>query len=372
MVSEVVESGLLSTLFFFQKLFMHVLSITLNSKVKKMRKATAILLGFILTTAVSIAVTRPAKADIETFTWLPPYILKDYVGAPYWDDVVVYKDGETVSLLVSVENTDYPTKTLNVSKVIINFYDMGKNKTLDYSASPHAIAHNFVEYFTVSFTANLTEAGSASLDHEYRIYVEHVNATTGPKQIVGTYELYWSSVYPGYKYVVWSTSQATAGDLMTEYNYYESNYPWWQFDSIEGEHLAFQATIHGDMGETAYEREDYASAQTHYQTALDLYADALAAEQSWTQTDQNAKLNVTLTEAAAAMTEANADMKLAEAAQTEANAAVIEANATKLQAEAALTNAYGWYFIGIGFAIGWSFMGIGVIIYALKRPKPPA
>jgi len=344
-----------------------------------MKRAIAIFLGLILTATFSLAMTNPVKADIETFTWLPPYIIKDYLGDPYWDDVVIYKDGATVSLLVTVKNTDYPTKTLNVSKVIINFYDMGKNKTLDYSANPHPIESNKVEYFTVSFTANVTEAGAGSLDHEYRVYVEHVNATTGPTKIVGTYILNWNNVSPDYKYVVWSAAQATAEDLATEYSYYAKNFPWNWSSSISARQLAFQATIHGDMGETAIDREDYASAQTHYETALDLYGDALAAEQDWVTTDQEADLNVTLTQAAASMTEANADMKRAEAAQTEADAALVEANAalitanaTKIQADAALTNAYGFYFIGLGFAIGWTFIGIGVIIYALRKPKPPA
>jgi len=50
---------------------------------------------------------------------------------------------------------------------------------------------------------------------------------------------------------------------------------------------------------------------------------------------------------------------------------MVTANATKAQSDAAIINAYGWYFIGIGFALGWTFMGIGVIIYAWRRPKPP-
>jgi hypothetical protein len=337
-----------------------------------MRKATAILLGLILTMMVSMTMTAPVKAyPIQTFTWLPTYLMTGYQSEPYWDYIVVYEDGATVSLLVSVMNDAYPTQTLNVSKVIINFYDMGKNKTLDYSASPHPITYNNVEYFTVTFTANVAEAGVGSLDHVYRVYVEHVNATSGPTIRVGTYTLYWDDVYPYYKFVVWSSAQANADTLATEYQYYESNFPWSWFNSIEARQLAFQATIHGDMGSTAYNDEDYSSAVTHYQTALDLYGDALAAEQDWVSTNQDAELNVTLTEAAATMTDANASLKLAEAAQTEADAALIGANATRVQAEAALTNAYGFYFIGIGFAVGWSLMGIGVIIYALRKAKPP-
>ena len=67
---------------------------------------------------------------------------------------------------------------------------------------------------------------------------------------------------------------------------------------------------------------------------------------------------------------ADAGQTKTDAAQVEANAAMVQADATNKQANAALTNAYGFYFIGLGFALAWSFMGIGVIIYAWREPKP--
>ena len=334
-----------------------------------MRKAIVIPLVFILTIAVSMTMITPARASIENFTWLPTYVEKGYVGDPYYDYVVIYKDGTTASLLVPVSNDAYPTKTLNVSKVIINFYDMGKNKTLDYSASPHPIEYNVVEYFTVSFTADLAEAGASSLAHEYRVYVEHVNATTGPKIIVGTWTLYWDDVYPDYLFVVWSTAQADAIDSLAKYNSYEDYYYWYDWESIGAQQKSTQAVIEKGLGDTYYGREDYDSALTQYDLANTLWEAALAAEKDWRTASDNADLNATLTDAAATLKEADATVITANAALTEANAAVIEANATKVQADAALTNAYGWYFIGLGFAIGWSFMGIGVIIYALRKPK---
>jgi len=341
-----------------------------------MRKATAIVLGLVLTMAISMAMTRPAKAYIDNWTWLPPYVKKDYVSAPYYDYVVIYKNGTTASLLVSVGNDWYPTQTLNVSKVIINFYTMGKNKTLDYSASPHPIAYGSSEYFTVSFTADLAEAGASSLMHRYRIYVEHVNATTGPTEIVDTWTRYYYDVSPGYKFVVWSSAQADAVDSLAKYNSYYNYYSGYYWQSFAARQKSTQAVIEKGLGDTYYQREDYASALTQYNLANTLWVEAIAAEKDWRTTWENADLNITLTQAAAYMKEANAAEKEADAAVIEANAAMIEANAamitanaTKVQADAALINAQGWYFIGIGFAIGWTLMGIGVIIYALRKPK---
>jgi len=340
-----------------------------------MRKTHLILLSVFLGTLISIPMIHPAQAHINQWTWLPPYVNK--VDGSY----VTYKDGSTAQLKLPVYNdvagADYG---LNVSKVIISF-DWGgasSNKTLNLSTSPVKLAWHQTYTFTVSFLANATEAVSSVWQHTYTIYVEHVNATGGP---VGTLSRAWD--YFGglnkWKFIVYSTDQADALDLNTELESYISTYPWDEFNSIEAQQLAQQAEIHEAMGDTDYTRGEYASAESHYQTGLSLYSQAITAEKDYQTTIQDAALNTTLTTNAATMISANADMKYAEAAKTEADAALIEANAaltsanaTKIQAEAALTNAYGFFFIGLGFAIGWSFIGIGVIIYALKRPKPPA
>jgi len=161
-----------------------------------------------------------------------------------------------------------------------------------------------------------------------------------------------------------STAQVDATDSLATYNSYYSYYYYYSWQSIDAQQKASQAVIEKGIGDTYNQRGDYASATTQYNKANTLWEEALAAENEWRTTSQEASLNVTLTTAAA-------NMKEADAALVEANAALITANATQTQADAALTNAYGWYFIGIGFAIGWTLIGIGVIIYALRKPKLP-
>ena len=331
-------------------------------KGERMKKPIAMLLGLVLTSAISMAMICPAHATIQRFTWLPPYIMKGLQDAPYYDYVVIYKHGSTVNLMVPVTNDVY-SLGLNVSKVILNFYDMGKNKTLDYSTSPHKVTYGNTELFTVSFVADATEAGDSTWAHVYRIYVEHVNATTGPTKIVDTWTSYYNSFFPAYRFVVWSTSQADAIISLSKYNALYNTYSTWDWNSVLGRQKANQAIIEKNLGDQ-YLASDYASALTQYDKANTLWEEALAAENEYGTQWNNADLNETLTHNAVNMAEANAF-------KTEADAHLIEANAAKTQADGALTNAYGWYFIGIGFALGWTLMGVGAIIWAWRRPKPP-
>ena len=294
-------------------------------------------------TLISMFAISPAQADIEEYTWLPPYVKKGYDGF-YGEYVVIYSHGSSVNIIVPVENDVYP-KGLNVSKVIISF-DWGQNKTLDLSTIKQ-IGHGETEIFTVSFTASATEAVSSDWAHEYTIYVEHVNATTGPTKIVGTWSRSWNYWSPAYKFVVFPTDQADAYDLSLEYSSYASAYPTYSFSNINASQLAGQANIEASLGSTYYTRGDHASAETQYQTALDLYSQALAAEMEWQTKVEEAELEIALTEA--------------EAATTTADAAMITANA-------ALSQSYAWILFGIGFII----MGLGVLVYAYKKPQAAA
>jgi len=367
MVRSIFRIEILFFPFRFQKLYIFEHTTTVALKVKTMRKTIAMLSALILA-LIPLAMIGPAQAyPLSSFTWGPPHIMRGYFSDPYYDYIVAYENGSTANLLVPVWNDPAYgyTNGLNVSKVVLNFYEIGINKTLDYYASPHQIASNNYELFTVSFTADLTEFGVSTWDHVYRIIVEHVNATTGPKKLVSpSFTRYYSSVSPGYKFVVVSTAQVDAMDSLVTYNSYYSYYYYYSWQSIDAQQKASQAVIEKGIGDTYNQRGDYASATTQYNKANTLWEEALAAENEWRTTSQEASLNVTLTTAAA-------NMKEADAALVEANAALITANATQTQADAALTNAYGWYFIGIGFAIGWTLIGIGVIIYALRKPKLP-
>jgi tetratricopeptide (TPR) repeat protein len=293
-----------------------------------MRKIPMLLSAIFVVTLISMFAISPAQASIKPFTWLPPYIQKEE------GDFVIYRHGSTVNLIVPVENHLYPNG-LNVSKVIISF-DWGQNKTLDLSADIKQVGHWETEIFTVSFTASATEAVSSDWAHQYTILVEHVNATTGPTRIVSpTWTRSWNELF-----VVFPTDQADAYDLSLEYGSYAGIYTPDSFSNINASQLAGQANIEGSLGSKYYERGDYAEAETQYQTALDLYSQALAAEMEWQTTTQEAELNINLTE-------------------SEANRAI---------ANALLNQSYAWILFGIGFII----MGLGVLVYAYKKPQAAA
>lgn len=304
-----------------------------------MKKLIAVLLGFFLASAISMTMLAPAKADTTIAMWQPPYI--DI------DGTVIYKDGTTASALIGLVNDIIPL--MNVSKIVLEFYTLGINRTLDLSASPQQLQHDAFGAFTVSFTAD-SAAFYPGLSYDFNLIIEWVNATTGPTRVVGYLERpTWWTGQP--RFQVYPAAQVDAIDSLQKYQSYYNFYYFYGWDSVFAQEKANQAVIEKGLGDTSYNRGDYASALTHYNAANTLWGDAVAAEGTWRTRADEADLNVSLTQA-------SANMRMADAAY--------------LQASAAMTNANGWFFIGIGFAIGFSLIGIGAVIYALRKPKTPA
>ena len=312
-------------------------------KGERMKKTTVTLLGLVLISTMAIAMTSPAKADVNLLSWRPIYVSQD-------SGTVIYEDGATASYIVGLTNNIAPGFVMNVSKIILEFYQIGENKTLDLSAAPHQLQYNQQGVFTVSFTADSSEFFTGQ-EFDYNLIVEWVNATAGPTEVVGYWDLpRWWTGAPAFE--VYNAAQVDAQDSLAKYYTYYDNYGTFYWDSVLGGQKANQAILEKDTGDVYSSRGDYASALTHYNSANTLWEDALAAEFAWRTKWEDAELNVTLTESAAAM---------------------ITAESFKTQADAAVTNAYGWYFIGLGFAIGWTLMGIGAIVWAWRRPtRPPA
>jgi len=327
----------------------------LGARARMKYEKNLILLTMLLAILISMPTIRPAQAHINQWTWLPPYVSK--VDGSY----VIYKHGSTAQLEVPVYNDIAgATYGLNVSKVIISF-DWGgvsSNKTLDFSASPVKIKWHETYTFTVSFLANATEAVSSAWQHIYTIYVENVNVTGASlTPLSRSWDYFGGS--NRWKYIVYSTNQSDALDLQTKYSSYVSSYPLTYFTDADARQLAGQAQIEGSIASNDYtNRQNYDSANTRYQTALNLYSEALTAEKKYKTAIQNASLNTTLTTNAAALIEANAAMVEAEAARNEAYAALIEANA-------ALNQSYAWILFGIGFVI----ISTGVLMYLVKKPR---
>ena len=290
---------------------------------------------------ISMPTIRPAQAYVTQWTWLPPYVSK--VDGSY----VAYRNGSTAKIVIPVYNDIVgAVNGLNVSKVIVSF-DWGgatSNKTLDLSASPVKINWHTTSTFTVSFTADATEAVSSSWRHTYTVYVENVNAS-GVKTI--TLSIPWD--YFGssnrWMYVVYSTSQSNALDLQVQYNAYANSYPLTYFTDTSAKQLAGQAQMEGTIAGNYYtSSQDYTSSNTHYQNALNLYSSALTAQASYGTKVQDANLNATLTQNLLA--------------KAEANAALVAATAI-------LNQSYAYMLFGIGFVI----ISIGLLIYLAKRPR---
>lgn len=328
-----------------------------------MKKNLALLSSVMLAMLIVASSIRPAQALIENWMWLDP----DFRGFDdfYRTDVIAFNEGSTATLAVTVDNTvPVLPDVLNVSAVIVGF-DWGVN----YSSSDVSIddpyqlnslepRHTFVATFTVPA---ITVASNMFL-HEYTIYVEYVNATSGPREIIGTF------VDTADFFAVYSSDQGTAMAMKEAIDlYYTTLYPY-VFADVEAQILYNKGYAEFLRGETAYSNGDFAAAKTRFESASSFLDQAFGKESIRSTVREDAQTayysalaNLTRIQADTAAKEANARL-------TEANATMTEADAALVNADANLTNAYGW----LAFGLGWILIGVGAIIYGLRRPKPSA
>jgi hypothetical protein len=272
----------------------------------------------------------PAQAAIGEITWLQPYLQKD--------GQVVYEHNSTVSLLVPVEN-DVHSNGLNVSRVIINF-DWGQNKTLDLSTNIAQIGEDETEVFKVTFTASATEAVTSEWAHDYKIYVEHVNATSGPTKIVGTWQRTRAQL-SAELFVVYPTDQADAWELKQMISRIQTNRPFsnLDFNSTVAKLTVYKAENETSNGDALYQRGDFVGAKAHYNAALILYNVAYSAEETL-----GPKLDDLFTRE-------------------------IEARISNYEASASLASSFSTTSILLGFAI--VLFGIGYVIKQLGTLRKP-
>ncbi len=282
-----------------------------------------LLCSFLFATLISMLTISPTQATIGGITWLQPYLQKD--------GQVVYEHDSTVSLLVPVENDVYPNG-LNVSKVIISFdWEQNKNKTL---STIEQVGWLDTKTFTVSFTASATEAVTSEWAHDYTIYVEHINSTTGPTKIVGTWERTRAQLFAPY-FVVYSTNQAEAWELKQTISRIQTNRPFsnLDFNSTVAKLTVYKAENETSNGDALYQRGDFVGAKAHYNAALILYNSAYSAEETL-----GPKLDDLFTRE-------------------------IEARISNYEASASLASSFSTTSILLGFAV--VLFGIGYIIKQL-------
>jgi len=303
---------------------------------KKPEKIPLLVSNAILITLVLLSMANTAKADIEDWVWLQPLTYKGYDSLYYEYRIVAYLNGTTASIKIPVYNIQYAY--VNITAVSIVF-SWGTNITDDYIANPVKINYHETYFFDVTFMADTSQFPS-EIAHTYTLYAKYIDSHGRSDE----WSRSWSSLYPAYKFVVFSQDQNDVMDIYEEYSAYRDNYPPNSFITTEGRLLATQATAAASEGASTFRRGEFTEAKAHYQTAVDLYNQAFAAEESQGVAMENANLD--------ALTKG-------------ANATVKEAEAAVFQAQASMNQAYGYLLFGAGIVL----IGVGAITYGVRKPK---
>jgi len=300
-----------------------------------MKKPFLLVTVLLLSALASVSMISNVGADsIQWWRWSGAAFTG--FDAFYAEDIVAFKEGTSAVLFVSVKNDYSPTKSINVSAVKVGF-DWGTNYTSTQASqvTPVVMQPDEIRVFTISFTVpNASDVSNLYL-HDYKIYVEHINATTGLKKIVGTWVKYSYTV--DYFFAIYSTDQAQAREM----SQIISGMSMPSFNSTSAKLYWNKATNETTLGGILYNQGDFAGAKSHYATAMSLRNQAFSAEQTTTGGLQDAQL------------------------------AVLQAQARSLDATASYLNGLGsmWILIGVAavlFAIGYIIRGFGT----LRKPAP--
>ncbi len=291
-----------------------------------MRKRLLMVSVFFLAALISTVTISPIQADIQGINWVGT-VYRGY-DSFYGAYVYAYKTGSTAQLLVTVDSDYYAGWPIydyvqvNVSAVKV-WFDWGVNYTSTEcsEANPKALPPYETYTFRVNFTVPSTDVASNWVSHTYRVYVEHVNGTAGPKGIVGT----WTYT-PSYRFAVYSTEQANAQETSQKVSVMLASPP--TLTSSEADTLWSEAILKSSEGSMYMARGDFTMADSSYQAALSLIDQALSVEKSRGTALENAQMN---------------------------------------SYNAALIRASGWVLIGLG-AIAF---GVGITLYAVRKPRMP-
>jgi len=310
-----------------------------------MKKLLLLVAVLLLSTLISMSMINRVGADsIQWWSW------RGYV---YFDDdsfygkrVVAFKESSTATLFISVRN-DYRTppptqveRQINISAVKVGFdWNINYTSAQVSLANPVTMQPDEVRVFTVVFTVpNATVASNLYL-HDYKIFVEHVNSTTGAKKIVETWIEY--SFTENYYFAVYSDDQAEARGTERVISKMFQTHP--VFNSTGAKVLWDKAQNESNTAGTLYSGGDFAGAKTHYNNALTYINQAFTAEDAKGTSLENAELQL------------------------------LQAQANALNASANLSNGLSsmWVLIGVAavlFAIGYVIRGFA----ALRKPVAPA
>lgn len=274
----------------------------------------------ILLTLILISSFGSAGASISSWNWIAPL---DKSGDDFYQAYIIgYQSGSTATLVVNVWN--HMSVVMNVSAVKV-WFDWGENFTsADVSeTNVHPIDPGTAHVFTVTFPVPGIAVATNLVTHGYRIYVEDVNATTGP-----LLQLNNNSPRSDGNFAVLSDAQAEFVGLGQELQKYQPGL----LLTAKGRELVQQATGSRTEGSSAYMRGDFSGAVIDYQNALSLMKNAVSNETTTISGFENAL------------------MSLVNGAQ----------NALNMM-------GYGYTLFGIGFLL----IGIGALVYLARKSGTP-
>jgi len=362
-----------------------------------MRKETllSMLLCILLTTLVAISGIAPAKASIPTGTpptWIgPQYDEDDFHGLS--TAFIAFTTDTDATLRVTVKNDLSPSKPLNISAVkVLMDWGINYSSTEASQSSPHVIPKTsagitYYYTFTIVFTVPAITVASNLFRHYWWVFVEEVNAISGP-QTVTLHDTYEGSQ----DFTVYSIDQATAQNSRIEYDRLYTTFSPTSKTALE---LKKNAEMEYNAAVDSYKAGDFSGAKTHYGAALTLLKSARSTEETYQTTVQNSSLE--LTEAQIKQAEASVTRDEAQAKYYEGQVKYYEGLGGMYEAQADWYNAYAtlyeaqanWYnrtaeaqmstaqainlqstalnLLGFGSIL----FGVAAIIWAFKRPKPP-
>ena len=247
-----------------------------------MKKKLSLMMVILPTlTLISTMFIGTAKADITSYSW-QGYTFNGtdpFYGAIY--TIYAYETGSTATLIVRVEN-DYKEagipKPINVSVVGVRFdWNDAYNSTECSLDNPVTLEPGEFHTFAVSFSVPDTAKATNQYLHGYKIYVEHVNSTTAPKEVVEAWEESQTQLPD---FAVYSEDQADAQDLAQVLDALPDPEKL-GFTSARANLLVLKAENETAYGDRLYMRGDFARAENHSSAALSLYNEAFVAEEEY-------------------------------------------------------------------------------------------
>jgi hypothetical protein len=251
----------------------------LKKKGNKKMKNKYLFVASLLTSALLLgAISTTARASIT-----PPHGGWKWLGYAYkgndsFHDAYVYAfaANSNATLSVTVYN-DYETlKALNISALRIDM-DWGGNYTSAFTsmAKPFVVPWQETRVIPITFTVpNLTDVSNLAR-YGYSIYLERVNSTSEPKEVIGS-----ETIEGDINFVVYSPDQVDAQQAMQVIAHMQLTISPSTFNSTRARLLWTQAENETYVAGLYYDQGAFANAKTHYKNALSMMNQAVAAEQT--------------------------------------------------------------------------------------------